>query len=355
MKKVLILMTSGGFGGIERLNFSLAEYFNKNGLPEDIFIRFLFLKREGFFYENFPYKLLEDSKVKGKDDFISFYKIFKKYDLIHFNSFMPTAFFVAKLLRKKIVYTVHGNFGFFRKFSFKEKVKRKIEKFAMKNVNFFIYNSEFSRKVFKNRYKISDILKEKVIHNFYSIDLKRCQGEKRKRNGGKYVGFLGRLVEVKKLDRFFEVSKKLFKKNSSFTFLIGGEGPLRGELEEMFSKESISKSVKFLGFVEDVTSFFKDLDFFIFPSANEAFGITALEAILSYTPVFLFSDGGGVVEIFKKCGGEIFICKNEEEMAHKILNFKNLDFDFGKFRECILKEFSIERYVSNLINIYRAV
>ncbi len=355
MKKILVVITSGEIGGIEKLNYSLGKYFSENKPFTDLEIKFFFLNKRGVFYEKFPKSLLEDKSVRGKDDFFSLFKIFKKYDVIHFQSFMPTAFFVAKIVGRKIIYTEHGNFSFFRKLKFKEKIKRFIMRhIAFRLVDFVIFNSEFSMGVFCEMYHFSKEVKRVVIHNFYHLegDVK-CEF---KRNNYIKIGFIGRIVRQKRLDRFFNVSLKIFKKRGDARFLIAGDGPEREKIKELFINSPIGENAKFLGFIENIEEFFGEIDFLLFTSEKEPFGISALEGIVSGVPTFAFRDGGGVVEIFNECNGMVFVCEDEEEMAQKVVGFRRSDWNnFLEFRKCVKGEFSIGSYVEKLMKVYKRV
>lgn len=74
--------------------------------------------------------------------------------------------------------------------------------------------------------------------------------------------------------------------------VVGGDGPLRGELETLASADS---SISFVGRVPDgeMADFYADADVFVLPSTSgEGFGLVAAEALSSGRPVIATCPGG---------------------------------------------------------------
>ena len=107
----------------------------------------------------------------------------------------------------------------------------------------------------------------------------------------KLVLFLGRL-SVKKspellLRAFAEIREHL--EEIKLVFAGPDEGGLRGQLEQMAEKLSVSQCVQFAGplFGQDKWAAYRDADVFVLPSRNENFGNTAAEAVAAGTPVIV--------------------------------------------------------------------
>jgi glycosyltransferase involved in cell wall biosynthesis len=73
---------------------------------------------------------------------------------------------------------------------------------------------------------------------------------------------------------------------------VGGEGPLRAELEKQVVSDGIKGMVEFLGFVADVPRFLASIDIFVMPSLYEGLGVAALEAMAAGKPVIASRVGG---------------------------------------------------------------
>lgn len=79
-------------------------------------------------------------------------------------------------------------------------------------------------------------------------------------------------------------------------FIIAGRGPMLSELESIAS--DINSQVLFTGFIKNQEKNFllEIADLCVFPSLYEPFGIVAIEAMGSGTPIVV-SDVGGLAEI----------------------------------------------------------
>lgn len=118
--------------------------------------------------------------------------------------------------------------------------------------------------------------------------------------GKKLVLFLGRLTEQKGPVQFLHAAKKVAEKNPNVLFLIAGTGELLPLLINMSIEMGMQDNVRFLGFVseEDQRRIYSACDLYVMPSTSEPFGITALEAMASGTPVII-SKTSGVSEVVK--------------------------------------------------------
>jgi len=126
-------------------------------------------------------------------------------------------------------------------------------------------------------------------------------GELKARNlrGKKVVLFLGRLTEQKGPMQFLHAAKVVLEKQDAL-FVVAGKGNMLPLLINLAINLGINNRVMFLGFVpeEEQRKIYAMADVYIMPSVSEPFGITALEAMASGTPVIL-SKEAGVSEIVK--------------------------------------------------------
>jgi N-acetyl-alpha-D-glucosaminyl L-malate synthase BshA len=78
-----------------------------------------------------------------------------------------------------------------------------------------------------------------------------------------------------------------------------GDGPDRVEAEAEARTLGIDRNVHFLGKIDVVAPLLAGADLFLLPSQSESFGLSALEALASGTPV-VGSRAGGIVEVVKE-------------------------------------------------------
>jgi glycosyltransferase involved in cell wall biosynthesis len=257
-------------------------------------------------------KLYEGDFKKGSLN-ISSYKscieIFKNFDIIHIHSFNPIIAFAAIKSGKKIVYTEHGNFGFERKINFTEKINRNLlSTFINKHIDFITFNSNFTQTTSLNRYGLSKT-KKQVVYNGIVINSNSV-----KPTIGKseiVIGTVGRLASVKRIDRLIEAFSNV-KDLTNFKLQIIGDGPLRNTLEALVIERGISSKVEFEGFRTNLNDYFENWDLVVIPSSGEAFGLVVLEAYNCGTPVAVFNDGGGMIEIVQKCDPGLIVSSIDE-------------------------------------------
>ncbi len=78
--------------------------------------------------------------------------------------------------------------------------------------------------------------------------------------------------------------------------LLVGDGPERPKLERMCREMGLFEHVRFLGKQDAIEEILAVSDLFLIPSANESFGLAALEAMACQVPV-ISSNAGGLPEV----------------------------------------------------------
>jgi glycosyltransferase involved in cell wall biosynthesis len=110
--------------------------------------------------------------------------------------------------------------------------------------------------------------------------------------GAIVLGCLGILEERKGHRYLLNAVSLLQSRGVSVKCRIGGEGPLRAELEKQAGSSGLKGLVEFLGFVTDVPKFLACVDIFVMPSLYEGLGVAALEAMAAGKAVVASRIGG---------------------------------------------------------------
>lgn len=262
--------------------------------------------------------------------------------------------------------------------------------------NLNICNSNAAKILLKQKCEID----ARVVHNGVKLpqtpidndsNLEELYDELDLSHNDKVVGFVGRLNTPKGIHAFLKMIPSVKEKNPGTKFFIIGDGPMREELEIFAETLGVKKDVRFLGFRKDVRRIMMLLNVLVVPSIREPFGNVVIEAALA-KKVVVASNVDGISEtVIHGKTGYLVPCN---EMAIPRTNRKSsrlpkvvVDGETGLLRPPMLpntlqlaeyvstclskpeealqvgenayerakKEFSIERYVNDLNEIYQSI
>lgn len=138
----------------------------------------------------------------------------------------------------------------------------------------------------------------------------------------KVILFMGRLVYEKGVQYVISAMPKILEAYKDAKLVIAGKGGMIDELKAQVNSMGIQEKVYFTGYMDakQVCKMYKCADISVFPSTYEPFGIVALEAMLSETPVVV-SDIGGLNEIVEHgVNGMKSYAGNPNSLADSILS-----------------------------------
>ena len=101
------------------------------------------------------------------------------------------------------------------------------------------------------------------------------------------------------LENMIRAMREVVKSLSEIILIIGGAGPLKEDLELLSHRLDLRSYIQFMGFIpeDDLPDYYRAADLFILPTVElEGFGLIALEAMASGTPV-LGTPVGGIIDI----------------------------------------------------------
>jgi glycosyltransferase involved in cell wall biosynthesis len=228
-----------------------------------------------------------------------------------------------------------------------------IEKRGVQEADIIITVSKTMKNQLIERYG-ADPNKTKVIYNGINASKYFGLTPKERKN---IVLFFGRLTNQKGPYFFLKTAKEVLDKRNNVTFVVAGQGEKLPELIKQSLELNIADHVLFTGYLseEEVNYAYSMADVYVMPSVAEPYGITALEAIASGTPVIL-SKNSGVAEEIKHCFKVDFW--DTHETANKILGI----LDYSVLGECMrknsyheIKNFGWERTAGQTIDVYRSL
>ena len=276
----------------------------------------------------------------------------KVFDVIHCHDWMTidAGIELKKITGKGLVFTVHSTEYDRTAFIYPMNFIVDVERRGVEQANHVITVSEGMKKQLIDRYG-ADEKKITVIYN--GIDVSKYFGLTQK--GNNIILFLGRLTNQKGPYFFLHAAKKVLEKKKNVTFVVCGEGEKMPELIKLAINLGVMNNTVFTGYLpeEEVLKAYASADAYVMPSVSEPFGITALEAAASGTPVIV-SKNAGVAEKVLHCFKVDFW--DTHEMANKILCI----LKYNVLRECMRNNcyreahnFGWDKVAEQTLSVYR--
>lgn len=180
----------------------------------------------------------------------------------------------------------------------------------------------------------------------------------RSRYGGTaLIGGIGKLSVKKNWQLLVRVAAHLAKQGHDFRWLVFGDGPERGRLEELSRSLGVGDIVHFPGFKDDAGSLLKSFDVLFHPSLMEGASVTIRSAMVMGVPVVAV-DAPASVESLAGCGWIV----GGDDVPGAAASVLEAVSDEGKRREVCsgarasaVSRFSIEKTVRGTVDIYRSV
>ena len=212
---------------------------------------------------------------------------------------------------------------------------------AADRVDFFIANSKTVQKRISKYYRRESVVIYPPVETdkFYISDLKEQKAEE------KYFLAGCRLAPYKRVDLVIEAFNMLKSLGEDYRLKIFGDGV---DLERLKKLAADNKNIEFLGRIseEEKAILFSQAQAFINPQ-EEDFGITAVEAMAAGRPVIAYKAGGATETVKEGETGEFFEEQIWEELADKILRFKQERYDSHAIRQHA-EQFSTQKFKENM-------
>lgn len=289
--KILVFGFYTGIGGVEEYIMNLYRHIDRNKIKMDFVI-----EGDSSCYETEIKKLggeiffvtpKRENLLKNINEYHSLKKVVCKYDFLYFNFsvlYYIYPFYIYSIKNKtKIISHAHNiESNFLNKlYKFSHKFNRKVinrcsnYKFACS-----VEAGEwiFGKKAVRNH--LVEIKKNAINLNDFKFN-EEIRETKRKEIGVDQkivIGNTGRFTEQKNQKFAVKIFDEIYKKNKNVTLLLIGDGPLKKGLEDETKFLSVYNNIKFLGERTDVNELLQAMDFFLFPSTYEGFGIALIEA-----------------------------------------------------------------------------
>ena len=208
-----------------------------------------------------------------------------------------------------------------------------------------------------------DITKDiRVIHNF--IDFTRFKPTNKDHfkkaiapDGEEILIHTSNFRKVKRVQDVIHVFNRILEEVPAKLLLIG-DGPERLHMEELCRELGVCQHTRFLGKQDAIEELLAVADLFILPSANESFGLAALEAMACEVPV-ISSNVGGLPEVnVHGVTGFLSDVGDVEDMANNALTLLKDPELLARYRKQALArahEFELDAIIPQYEHFYNEV
>jgi glycosyltransferase involved in cell wall biosynthesis len=263
-----------------------------------------------------------------------------------------------------VFYTVHNSFFFEGLSPWKKQAMAVVEKIMAGSTDRIITVSENLRRELLDRIGVRP---ELVITIPNGIEL---HGEVQAQHSlqlrrhfnlpplGRLVGTVARLAPQKGISCFLRAAAILCP-DTSTSFVVAGDGPLREALTREARDLNLTDRVFFLGHREDIPQLLQVLDIFVLPSLTEGFPLSLLEAMAAGLPV-VATQVGGTPEIVRHGVTGLLVPPDRPfDLAcavQLLLEHHDLAGGMGRAgRSRVEQYFSLEQMVDSTIEQYNKV
>ncbi len=175
----------------------------------------------------------------------------------------------------------------------------------------------------------------------------------------KTILFVGRLSHEKGVDILLRAFAHSLAGRDDTRLLILGDGPDRGENEQLARDLGIADRMEFLGFQRDVPAFYRCADLFVLPSRSEGVPLSLLEAMAAGLPLVATRVGGVPDVILDGISGCLVPPEDPRALGAALVN--TLDNPEAaaamaeSAREVVATHYRAEPWARNIEKIYRTM
>ncbi|MFF2481810.1 glycosyltransferase family 4 protein [Paenibacillus sp. NPDC058071] len=231
------------------------------------------------------------------------------------------------------------------------RMKKRIELATYRRSDRFIVLSDYFRKMMIEHYGIDgeriDIVPGAVEHERFAPAVDRLS-VRQKLGVQEHTSLLfcvRRIVRRMGIDRLIEAMSEVAEHCPHSRLVIAGEGPMRGEYEQLIAERRLTGRVQMVGRVsnEQLVEWYQAADISVVPTVTlEGFGLVTVESLSCGTPA-MGTPYGGTKEILSGLSGDLlFDDGSPQAMARQLVKALKGELQLPTREEC--HEFVLRNY-----------
>ena len=221
----------------------------------------------------------------------------------------------------------------------------------------------------KKQYELLGVPENKIVVIPNGVDYEKFDGLIKSKellksigNPDKVILFVGRLLKYKGAQHIIKAIPEIIKDypNTKFIF-VGEDQGYKKELIKLATDLDVFDKCVFTGRVneKELLRYYSIADAFILPSTGEGFGLVALEAIVSGTPVILASTGG-LKHIISEIGGYPLDMTSDvpeqiAETVKKVFFDPDIKKEIEREKEVIKRDYTWKRVAEMTEKVYEGL
>lgn len=272
----------------------------------------------------------------------------KKYepDIIHVHLDTLYTWFWAIIRKKYILFTIHSE---------AKRIYNRISGFLfqiLKKKN-LITVIGVSKGISKHFCEVFGAESAITIYNPVEISNFKCERNTNENKNEIRFVHVARFSPVKNHKLLINSFAQLHKMRKNTSLMLIGDGQNLHDIKMYVSQLHLNKSIKFIGAVDDVTSFLKQSDVFVLSSKFEAFPVSVLEAMAAGLPI-ISTKVGGLPEVVRD-NGILVEPENVNELANamqRLVDDKKLRVKMGMLSKKYVEQYSVENIIKQYEQLY---
>jgi len=231
---------------------------------------------------------------------------------------------------------------------------RLIDKYLVRNVDYIIANSLYSKSLIQSAYgRVADLVA------YPSVDPQKFKPVTQKNDS---IFTISRLDRQKNIDLLVNVYSLLpTDLQQRHPLVIGGEGSEKNNLIKLVKQKNLDRLITFIGKIpeEELIRRYSQAVLCTFFARNEPFGLIPIEAMSCGTPVVGFKSGGVAETIIDRKTGLLLTSFQPPKVAQEITSLLNSPSTLRTMsksaRTYIINNFSWNVTVNNIYQLFTSI
>jgi glycosyltransferase involved in cell wall biosynthesis len=170
------------------------------------------------------------------------------------------------------------------------------------------------------------------------------------------IGLIGRLSWEKGVDIFLNAASRVLAEFPNARFVVVGEGPDKGKLEQQVEELNIRESVSMLGRRDDMASVYASLDVMVSASRQEGLPMAILEGMANSLPLVATAVGAVPTVVLDGRTGILVPAEKPDALAAGIIDLLRDPAKRKRLgtaaRRRVEEEYSAERMTNDYLQVY---